>query len=340
MNYNGFEIDMLSVGDADCTLITEWTNGVSTRVLIDGGNAESAKTLKGFLEAQGIYYIEHVVCTHPHDDHAAGLVEFVKDAEFHIGTVWVHRPERHVNLLGVELALNRAHGLKRVKVIREALETVSSLILACEARGITIAEPFAGGQIGCLTVMGPSERYYAELLAQFADSSEIQASDSVLNKCDLEEFADALLASKGAGNSDTLMDSPPTSPENNSSVILATRQQSETFLFTADAGAQALALAAREYRLGNCDWMQIPHHGSRRNITVSLIQHFSPKWAFVSAAGNTKHPRRAVVNAFKKQGAAVYSTHYPRPGNIWHHRGNVPARSGYAAATALWDATT
>lgn len=338
MSFNGFEIDMLNVGDADCILVTQWQNNTPARVLIDGGSADTVAELTGFLRDQGIFYIEHMVCTHPHNDHAGGLVKFLNDKRFQVGTAWIHRPELHADLLKVELALGRTHGMKRVQVIRETLETASNLINLCKARGIPIQEPFAGQQIGCLVVVGPSEKYYTELLAQFADSSKIQASEEVLNQCESQDIADDILERIGRGGSDVLMDNPQTQPENNSSVMLATIQQSGKYLFTADAGAQTLALAAQAYDLSDCHWMQIPHHGSRRNITKSLIEYFSPKIAYVSASGSRKHPRQAVVNAFKDKGASVYSTHYPSPASKWHHRGDVPQRAGYSSATPLWKA--
>ena len=97
--YNGLEVDMLSVGDADSTLVTRWTNGVPTRVLIDGGNKSSASTLKLFLLRRRIRYVDHViVCTHPHDDHAAGLIELVTDKRFDFGMFWMHLPWKHVDI--------------------------------------------------------------------------------------------------------------------------------------------------------------------------------------------------------------------------------------------------
>ena len=338
MSYNGFEIDMLNIGDADCILVTEWKNNIPTRVLIDGGNTESAKTLKKFLRDRDMNYIDHVVCTHPHDDHAGGLVELLADTSLCVGRVWVHRPQNHLNMLLVEYALNQTRGLKRARVIQETLETVNSLTAICTLRGVPVYEPFAGQQISCLTVVGPSVEYYTELVAQFADASKIRASQEMLNACHIQELAEVLLESKGIGKSAVLLDNPETQPENNSSVILATMYDSEKYLFTSDAGAQALTLASEVYDLEACRWMQIPHHGSRRNITESLIRYFRPKTAFVSAAGNRKHPRRAVVNAFKKVGTRVYSTHYPNGGHLWHYRGEVPPRSNYSSATALWEA--
>lgn len=340
MSYNGFEIDMLNVGDADCILVTEWAQNKPTRVLIDGGNAESAKVLKSFLQTRGISYIDHVVSSHPHDDHARGLIELANDTSVEIGVAWIHRPELHVDMLQVEYALNQVRGIRRTQAIQESLQTTRDLITQLERRNIPVFEPFVGQEIGCLTVAGPSEKYYAELLAQFADESGIEASERVRQGCEIQELVEAFMENMSTDSSGELLDNPQTQPENNSSVILATAFDGNKYLFTADAGAQALSLAANAYDLADCWWMQIPHHGSRRNITEDIIELFCPKIAYVSAAGNRKHPRRAVVNAFKKNGASVYSTHYPIPNNIWHHYGDVPDRADYSVTIPLWEAST
>jgi beta-lactamase superfamily II metal-dependent hydrolase len=88
---------------------------------------------------------------------------------------------------------------------------------------------------------------------------------------------------------------------------------------TADAGVQALTQAKNSYKLAGLNWMKIPHHGSRRNVNEELIGHFKPKFAYVSAAGNNKHPRKKVVNAFKSTGTRVFSTHYQKlgAGHLW-----------------------
>jgi hypothetical protein len=74
-------------------------------------------------------------------------------------------------------------------------------------------------------------------------------------------------------------------------------------------------------------------------VTEELIAYFKPGTAFVSADGTRKHPRRAVVNAFKAVGAKVFSTHYPPPngGHKWFHLGTVPDRPDYSDATPLYE---
>lgn len=334
MSYNGLEIDMFSLGDADSILVTKWTGEYSRRVLIDGGNASSSDTVQKFLRDQGIWYIDDVVCSHPHDDHAAGLIPLLRDSGVCFGTLWVHVPQNHINLLGYRLGLYRLSQSKRVQKAVKGLETIDELLAVAKTKNVTVREPFAGANIGFMTVCGPSVEYYRELLPEFADLDHLEAED---RKSTLPNL-DALLELFDGGElSDSLLDDPQTTAENNSSTILATVFDGRKYLFTADAGAQALCRAVAAYDLSRCWWMQIPHHGSRRNITAGLINHFAPTVAYVSADGSVKHPRRAVVNAFKNAGSLVYSTHYPSAANLWSHHGVVPVRSGYVTATSLWN---
>ena len=68
MTYDGIEIDMLSLGDADCILVTCWKNGEPERVLIDGGRLSSVETVRGFLRRRNVKTLDHVVCSHSDDD--------------------------------------------------------------------------------------------------------------------------------------------------------------------------------------------------------------------------------------------------------------------------------
>jgi len=329
MSYNGLEIDMFSLGDADSILVTKWADGIPVRVLIDGGKRNSYAEIRLSLKSRDIKYIDHVVSSHPHDDHVGGLLELVEDRSFRLGTAWVHIPGNHVDMTRVRRALRETSVLKHSQLISASLVTSDDLVRLLMQRGIRIQEPFAGKEIGFLTVCGPSESYYENLLREFADTGAIRRAASAHANRVLSE----LLSEK-----DNLLSSPETSHENNSSVILGTRENGALYLFTADAGKQALEQAVSNYTLEGLRWMQLPHHGSRRNITQGLVEYFRPMTAFVSASGSKKHPRRAVVNEFKRQGTSVYSTHYPNGGNLWHHNGEVPERPDYSSATPLWEA--
>lgn len=338
MSYNGLEIDMLSLGNADSILVTKWNNGVEERVLIDGGNKNDAETVKNFLVSQDINYIHHVVCTHPHDDHAGGLIELIKDEDLFFGKAWVHMPEMHIDLEEMYLALYSTSNLNYSKQLFESIKTNQELLTALMNRDIEIEEPFTGKKIGFFTVCGPTVEYYESLVNNYTQIDQIKHLDELINKALLGDFLTNYYESSSNFDSKSLSENPSTSPENNCSAILATIYDDDKYLFTGDAGTQALSLATSEYNLTNCSWMQIPHHGSRRNITQGLIEYFSPCKAFVSAKGDKKHPRISVINAFKKLGAKVFSTHYPNGGNLRQYAGDVPYRPNQLPATPLWEA--
>lgn len=345
MNYDGIEIDMMNVGNADAILVTRWEAGIATRILIDGGNAGDVDKVAAFLKTRGAMFLNHIVCSHPHDDHAAGLVELVKRKDIDFGQAWLHVPWNHIDYTSLEYALKRGEtsASRVVKIIRASTKTTQALVAAIEARGKTIKEPFQGEAIGFLFVCGPSKAFYEQLLKEFTDLERLNLMEASIAKHEQQLQAEALLEAMSFGGQkyeakESGLGQAPTEPENNSSTILWTKFGENALLFTADAGVEALTLARNAYKLDALRWMQIPHHGSRRNLTEELISYFKPNTAYVSAEGSTKHPRRQVVNAFKAVGTSVFSTHYPTGGPLWLHLGNVPPRPDYSSATALYDA--
>ncbi len=342
MNYEGIEIDMLDLGKADSILVTRWNNGVPTTILIDGGNSSDDAKVLAFLKGRGVTYLDHIVCSHPHADHASGLIQIVESRNIDFGQAWIHLPWNHVDWTCVQRALNESKAsAKRVsKIIDESVQITRDLVKAVSKAGKPLDEPFAGKRIGFLFVCGPSQLYYEELLRDFTDLAKLNSAEEALASYErqslLEDLSESILGQQieeGAG-----LGQAPVTPENNSSTILWMKYLEDTFLFTADAGVEALARAKASYTLSNLCWMQIPHHGSRRNINEELIGYFRPKAAYVSANGSRKHPRLAVVNAFKKAGAGVFSTHYPHPGHLRFSAGSIPKWLTYSSATPLYEA--
>lgn len=124
---------------------------------------------------------------------------------------------------------------------------------------------------------------------------------------------------------------PKTQPFNNTSAILGMEYDGKKFLFTADAGSEALDAVPLLWK--NLHWMQVPHHGSDGNLSQANIERFCPRTAYVSAVGDSSHPDRAIVNGLIKVGAKVFSTH--TQGHLCHRLGNVPARLDYVEAIPL-----
>jgi beta-lactamase superfamily II metal-dependent hydrolase len=140
------------------------------------------------------------------------------------------------------------------------------------------------------------------------------------------------------------LDNPPpwaTGAENNSSIVLLLQLADRKLLLAADAGVEALEKAVANAAsmgidLAEAYFVQVPHHGSRRNVGADVLnkqlgpvvtQGLNGKTAFVSTAvdGAPKHPSKRVVNAFLRRGAKVISTQ----GQSICHRHNTPARQGW-----------
>ena len=88
---------------------------------------------------------------------------------------------------------------------------------------------------------------------------------------------------------ETLDDSGETSAENNSSAIMLLRIDGYKLLFTGDAGILALAAAAdfaesMNISLTDLRFVQIPYHGSKRNVGPTVLKRIRAGTAYVSAA--------------------------------------------------------
>lgn len=97
MAYDGLEVDMLNLGNADSILVTQWSPAGTLRILIDGGKTGDSDNILAFLANHKISYLDHIVCSHPHEDHAGGLVDLIKSKEINIGQIWMHLPWRHID---------------------------------------------------------------------------------------------------------------------------------------------------------------------------------------------------------------------------------------------------
>jgi beta-lactamase superfamily II metal-dependent hydrolase len=329
MQYNGVEIDMLSLGDADSLLVTNWESGRPTYILIDGGYAKDAPRVTRFLQARAVKKIHHLVCSHLDDDHAAGLLRLVHEGEFEVGCGWVHRPDLHVDMKIVTKNLEKTAAVcKESRIITASLETQRGLAAELIGRDIEVKEPFEGENIGFLKVLGPSEAYYEELVGRFGNPDQLR---ELLQE---REKSAGFNEGRRVASLELLAD-PEVNAGNLSSTILGGLFGESVLFFTGDAGAESLRRVLDYDNLAGCDWMQIPHHGSINNITQELVKFFKPRVAYVSAEGNDHHPHGAVIRAFKSAGTKVFSTHHPNSGNLRRSMGDVPERGNYSPATPL-----
>lgn len=358
--FNGLEIDMLSLGDADCIVVTQWTDFGPQRILIDGGDEADAPIIREFLRAMNFTSFWAVVCSHLHNDHSRGLIKLVQDRSITIHNGWMHDIRNHV---GAE-ALRRASSgnSSNSEGVKQAWENTKALASAFASRNITPQEPFAGAGIAAypaMTVLSPSRAFYQRVLEEFTKVELPRTSPLFLAALaglgserttpkypSLANMLPPALTPPpaygplrpslaGVLKNSSVKENPTTQPFNDSSTIIGVIFGGNKLLFTADGGSDALGRIPADWK--NLLWMQVPHHGSDGNLSQSNIERFCPKTAFVSACGDTSHPDKAIVNGLIKVGAQVFSTHSLNPGHLWFWLGSVPSRagSGYGPAVPL-----
>jgi beta-lactamase superfamily II metal-dependent hydrolase len=328
------EIDMLDVANADSIIIQVYDGKEHASIVIDGGNASDGDIVLQQLDRLGIRSLDLIINTHPDADHIDGLRTLIDGIT--VGQVWIHDPSEHkASERMVYQKLSEQQFSSAVFEYKSLTETYS-LIDFIDSRGIKRLEPFAGLQFrlpgsASIEIVGPSVNYYEDLLEHFED----KARDLVLNEV-LSSVQEAIKGLKTQQTPEEIIDEKnDESPTNNSSVLTLIRHSTNSYLFTGDAGPDAFNQARIAQNLSGQFWMQIPHHGSRRNLTTELIKYFSPRVGFVSAKGgeDQKHPNPALVTVLKNAGCLVYGTN--KSGSLLHHSPDANPRPGYDTAEPL-----
>lgn len=343
----GYEIDYLPVGDGSRSgdaIALRYGNLYGSRseqrvVVVDGGFTDDGEALVEHIRRYyGTSRVDVVISTHPDQDHVTGLGVVLEELE--VGELWMHLPWNHSPTVE---ASRRAgfQGTSLSEPLTRSLQGASDLEAIARRRGVPIVEPFTGIRTGdgCLTVVGPSIEYYEALLKEFP---EMPAKGAYLDRL-LETIKKAVRMVSETLWHETLGEDGETSPQNNSSVITHLHIDGRQLLLTADAGIPAISRAISVLELdgfqaGQLSFVQVPHHGSRRNVSPSLLdrllgqkgQETTHGTAFVSAAedGSPKHPAKKVTNAFRRRGYNVVATQ----GSTKQYSHDAPPREGWGPA--------
>ncbi len=296
-------IDMLDVGKGD-SYVVELDNGLEQKysLIIDGGTMERSDVLISHVQKYHNNQINLVICTHPDTDHIGGLITLLEHCNVH--DLFLNDPR---DVLPESTLLQRARDNltpEEVLVFKSAFERIDELKEQAAYQGtrhhqITFANPQARFVWGgwSVYILGPSENLFRDIWLNEDVVRDWFSSDIVNNLVNAQP------------NSSVLDDpSIDTKPVNNSSIIILIEGYGKKFLFTGDAGKRALRDAMTVRDISNLTWLDVPHHGSRRNLDTQIINHFAPQVAYISSPGTTKHPRRTVIRALQKAGSVVYST--------------------------------
>jgi beta-lactamase superfamily II metal-dependent hydrolase len=345
-----YEIDFLPVGDGSKSgdaIALRYGNlsnpSQQMVIVIDGGYTDDGEALVELIKTRyNTNFVDVVVSTHPDQDHVTGLEVILE--KLRVGQLWMHQPWKHSQILSLSRSL-RFQSSRMSEKVRAALQEASDLEAIAVRRGVPIIEPFTGTATGdgCFFVVGPDQPYYEELITQLpAEATQASALSKVLTRA--AELAQRLVPE--SLHIETLTDGGETSIQNNTSVISVLSFDNRMSIFTGDAGIPSLeraidTLEGMGYTPGVATFVQIPHHGSRRNVGPTILNRIlgdkgtieKRGTAFVSAAKDAapKHPAKKVTNAFRRRG---YMPHATVGDAKWHHY-QAPDRYEYSPCEPL-----
>lgn len=324
-----YQIDFLPIGEKACgdsiaVRFGDLDSGnpaQQTTILIDGGFSEDHEQIKRhFQNWFGSTRIDLMISTHPDQDHVNGLKGVIENMD--VRELWMHLPWLHYEVF--EESRQENFNVQRLSNrLAKALQSASDLAALAKERVPIVREPFSGEialetPYAKISVAGPSRDYYESLLPQFIDWQP-KPKQSYTN---LEAILKGIRKAAETLDIETLKDNGETSPQNNSSVITLVESEEKKFLFPGDAGRDALELACEELKLlghqpASYTMVQIPHHGSRRNVGPTVLNRLLGEkrpvnnrgYSYVSASKECEdHPKKVVMNAFNRRGYPVIST--------------------------------
>jgi beta-lactamase superfamily II metal-dependent hydrolase len=317
----GIAVEFLPVGDSngDAILVKYGdTNGFYLHA-VDAGYTEVGELMIEHIER---YYgrdvvIRNMVVSHADNDHATGLIPVLN--RFKIAALWMHRPWFYASEV-----IDHFHGNFTLQgwidYVRDAHEYLVELEAIAASRKIPINAPFQGQWIGRFLVLAPSIERYISLIPDLDKTPPPYREEAAACHSYAAVALDLLERVKETFDIETLDPNPPeTSASNETCVVQLGMYDNRKILLTADVGPEGLMEAARYAQacglLSAPDLVQIPHQGSRRNVTPGVLNAWLGTQngggfrghAFVSVGANKNdHPRKKVKNAFIRRGYSVY----------------------------------
>jgi beta-lactamase superfamily II metal-dependent hydrolase len=321
-------VEMINVGKGDAILVELRDNqdqGIT--LIVDGGCAEQAQNVIGFLQSFHSRNRKVVISTHPDNDHIGGLEDIIRAVA--VSDLILNDPRDYDPQSTIQSRMRTELNTEQRDRLSSAFERIDAVRQAAAAWNAQHHGLFASAN-SILTwgpwnvyVVGPTTTHFNEIWYTQGRLADLYTSDD-------ENALDNLVRT---GKS-IIDDGVDTSGLNNQSVMLLIEGPEQKILLTGDAGMRSIREASAIRNIQSLTLLDVPHHGSRRNVDSAIIEHLKPAVAFISSPGNDKHPRRAVIRKLQKTGTRVFSTCKTGTTSMYHHQ-NIP-RASYSSISP-WD---
>jgi hypothetical protein len=316
-------VEMLPARMGDCLWIEYGENGQRHRVMIDGGTSGTAADVKARLAGIPEPAIDLIVVTHIDNDHIGGVLKYLTTEPLpsQVGEVWFngfrHLPQTPVESMGPGQGERLTDRLIEPDLKEKWNYRFDHEAVSVPPVGGLPTKTLPGGLK--LTVLTPGPGRLADLrdewekVVEEGEPEEEPAEPALppgvevmggalpplpdVEKLAEEDFTTALTEANG------------------SSIALLAEYQETRMLFTGDAEAEDL-MAALDRLVGkdqpiDVDVFQVPHHGSRHNLSPDLAARVNTPAYLISSSGSVyHHPHKEAVARILKRGPSPHKTLY------------------------------
>ncbi len=281
-----FVIDFIYVGDGDAIIV--WGRNPNEHDFVffvdGGGNAElGSKVVEHYKSwiKPNLYSNRTIafINSHPHADHINGLIEIVKEIGSEMSLGIYNDP---VKFISDELRSNiKISALRNedadIEHLYESFQKIQELNELCEKNGIKRVEALSDSfNFSEIKILSPSREFYTEKVQLFTNIDFLKAVDYTKTFSQVYESLESL---KPCAVVDERNDA---SPENLSATVIELIDSlGRSYILTSDAGVESFDdMEKNGFQCENLNIVQLPHHGSRRNISTEWIAKFSPNFYF------------------------------------------------------------
>jgi beta-lactamase superfamily II metal-dependent hydrolase len=327
----GFYIEMISVGEGDCFLLTlDTQTGGEAHLLIDGGNRDRSDSAINHINKYAGGHLDLVIGTHLDDDHIGGLIKVVETLE--VNKLILNTPGTFDKWLQLRSKLKTLTKVASITKLEKGISAADELLQAAKNKKPPVPVEMAlqgrswiSGDV-TLNVLSPTQE---RLDAAWAE--EIIEDMKALWDLTGPSLAHRILVESGKA-------APPTTKSNDASIIIELLHNGATYgLFPGDAGADV----TREVTGGKSyKFLKVPHHGSKTGLDKELITQLQPTFAYIPVGENRHgHPSIEILDILKAQGAITYCSEKTKDCrreckahtyNVLSHMEGKPLREGFS----------
>lgn len=274
--------------------------------LIDGGYQETGKAIVNYIKSScSTNNIDAIFNTHPDLDHISGLKVVLEDDVIKVDQLFMNRPWRDAGLRVEMFNDNRITPNSLIARLRDAFVLADDLERIAKRKGVSLERIQASttNYHNLFKCLGPTKNLYRKELLLSDKTPESFINDSYDIPYTPSSYQDE---NYDINKKIEWFDEEETSPINETSVVLLLELGEEKLLFTGDSGKKGLneALDFYENKFGgnvnDITLVQLPHHGSRKNINPDIISRFREGIIYIISCPpkgiDSGHPSRRLIN--------------------------------------------